>query len=579
MTYEELRQWYHEMGNPSAYELNTKEGREFKKKVKAAAQFLDSLSGEKKFSLYLKCVLEDITQPPDCPECGNQITGVRKDSFNEYCSRACMGAATVEKRKATVMDRYGVDHYAKTEECLEKTKRTSLKKYGVDHYTKTSEYKERVKATNLEKYGVEWFVETVRPEAKPKLPHAPVPMEERVARQKATFMEKYGVENAIDIPGVREKIRQTSIERYGHTSYLASPENREAVSKFFSDNRRHLVANEEHRDLLNDKERAIALYDSNNNNLSLIRRLEGINVTTMGRALREYGVDLKQHHKVSGPEYEIRKLVSDAGFSFTANDRVVLSGAEVDILVDGTGLAIEYNGIYWHSEKFKDPKYHQEKSIKAIESGIRLMHVWEDDWNNPVKRNILEKKILHKLGGSDRRIFARKTEVRPVGAKEANRFMVENHIQGAIRGALWVGLRHQDELVACMGMKRKPDGVWDLVRYATSCSVVGGMSKLLKYFKNSNEWTEIFTYAHLDYSHGDLYEKTGFEFSHITAPGLWYTKNGVRYRREKFMKHKLPKLLENFDPSLTERENMRNHGYLRIFDAGSIKYVMKNPSS
>jgi hypothetical protein len=57
---------------------------------------------------------------------------------------------------------------------------------------------------------------------------------------------------------------------------------------------------------------------------------------------------------------------------------------------------------------------------------------------------------------------------------------------------------------------------------------------------------------------------------------MWYVKKDKRYRREQFMKHKLASKLENYDPALTERQNMINHGFWQLHDSGSIKYTLTN---
>jgi len=38
------------------------------------------------------------------------------------------------------------------------------------------------------------------------------------------------------------------------------------------------------------------------------------------------------------------------------------------------------------------------------------------------------------------------------------------------------------------------------------------------------------------------------------------------------MKHKLSILLENFNPELSETENMKNHGFLKIYDCSNKVY-------
>ena len=65
---------------------------------------------------------------------------------------------------------------------------------------------------------------------------------------------------------------------------------------------------------------------------------------------------------------------------FISNDREVLNGYEIDCYSPSLKLGIEFNGLFWHSEKKKSKDYHQHKIIMAENKGIQLVHVWEDDW-------------------------------------------------------------------------------------------------------------------------------------------------------------------------------------------------------
>ena len=78
------------------------------------------------------------------------------------------------------------------------------------------------------------------------------------------------------------------------------------------------------------------------------------------------------------------------------HNRSLLEGQEVDIYLPELNIAIEYNGLYYHSTKFKDKLYHQNKTIKLIEKGIFLISIFEDMWilkkdhiKNLIKRMIL----------------------------------------------------------------------------------------------------------------------------------------------------------------------------------------------
>ena len=54
---------------------------------------------------------------------------------------------------------------------------------------------------------------------------------------------------------------------------------------------------------------------------------------------------------------------------------------EVDIYIPSKQVAIEFNGLYWHSEKAgKGKDYHYNKWLSCKNKGVRLITVWEDDW-------------------------------------------------------------------------------------------------------------------------------------------------------------------------------------------------------
>lgn len=278
-----------------------------------------------------------------------------------------------------------------------------------------------------------------------------------------------------------------------------------------------------------------------------------------------------------GEDEVVEFIQSICDFDIERSSRNVIPPYELDIYIPSHNIAIEFNGVYWHSEVYRSSDYHQKKSLLCMEKGVQLIHIWEDNWNSESKREVIKKKIKAKLGVSVERVFARKCKIVIPDPTEVRSLVESNHIQGFTGASIWIGLEYDKELIACIGMKRTEDaGVWDLIRYSTSKQVIGGFSRLLSYFKRNYAWSMVFTYAHLDYSHGNLYEQTGFTKKHITPPGMYYAKNRIRHRREKFMKHKLKNKLEVFYPEKTERENMNMNGFVRIYDSGNIRYELHN---
>ena len=83
---------------------------------------------------------------------------------------------------------------------------------------------------------------------------------------------------------------------------------------------------------------------------------------------------------VSKEENNLVDFISGLGFDIIQNDREILNGKELDILIPSQNTAIEYNGVYYHSDKFKDKNSHLIKIKECEKKGIRLIHIWESDW-------------------------------------------------------------------------------------------------------------------------------------------------------------------------------------------------------
>ena len=262
-----------------------------------------------------------------------------------------------------------------------------------------------------------------------------------------------------------------------------------------------------------------------------------------------------------------------------ASDRSIIAPYELDIYIPDRGIAIEYNGLYWHTESAgKDRSYHYNKWRECKDKGIQLVAIWEDEWRD--NRGLVEKMIDHKLGVSDdRKVFARKTTVVQVESSVARDFCDTHHIQGSANGSAHIGLKDRaGELVAISVWRKNRNNLY-LERYCTSTTVVGGMGKLLKAGKTwarNNDCYKIVTFADHQVSDGNLYEKLGFTKEKELPPDYKYVADGQR-------KHKFGYRLKRFqnDPELLYREGYTEtqlaqlNGLERVWDCGKTRYVME----
>jgi hypothetical protein len=244
---------------------------------------------------------------------------------------------------------------------------------------------------------------------------------------------------------------------------------------------------------------------------------------------------------------------------------------EIDIYLPELNLGFEMNGLYWHSEKFKEKNYHIEKTNHFRNLNIRIIHIWEDDW--VYKTEIIKSQILNIINKTPNRIFARECVVKELNTKEITNFLNENHIQSKVKSILKLGLYKDDILVSVMsfdhfeGRKRMKDNEWNLNRFCNlkNTNVIGGASKLFKFFIKNYTVNKVISYADLDWSEGKLYYKLGFNLVNTTKPDYKYIINGRRTHKSNFRK-------SNLKTELTESEYMRNKEIYKVYDCGKLKF-------
>lgn len=280
---------------------------------------------------------------------------------------------------------------------------------------------------------------------------------------------------------------------------------------------------------------------------------------------------------VSKPHQEICDYLSSIQLDFTVNNRSAIKPKEVDIYIDSVKLAIELHGVYYHSyndltlEKLNKLK-HFKKVEDCLNKGIKLIQIFENEWNN--KKDLI-KSMLCSYFNLNNVIYARNCAIKSLSNEEFNNFVNDNHLKGEYSTKIRLGLYYQNNLVCIMGFNGHKKYDYELTRFCNIKynTVVGGASKLLNYFQNNYNCNTIFSYADRRISDGNMYKKLGFDFIGITKPNYYYVKNCCSFNRQQFQKHKLHKLLNDFNPTLTEVQNMFNNGFRRIWDAGHLKYL------
>lgn len=383
-------------------------------------------------------------------------------------------------------------------------------------------------------------------------------------QHQSTLESRYGVgvTSTQQLSHVREKSIATFTEQYGsQRNFLRRNINPEVIQ------------------LLDDREYMVDQHVTSRLPVSQIALNLNTSSGVIERSLNDHGI-IRQFYQHSCGEAElVEQIRQHYPGEISTSVRGLIRPYELDIVFKLKNLAIEYNGMYWHSESAgRNRRYHLTKYEMCQSIGIRLIQVWESEWKmNPT---LVLSRIFNALAITPRKLHARKCSVREISASLAKDFLAQHHTQGGVNASINVGLFSDDQLVAVMncGRSRYDDSQYELLRLAstTNTNVVGGASKLFKWFIKQYTPSSVTSYCDLRWGDGKMYHALGFKLVGRTQPNYRYFSQSNPYvtmSRVKFQKQKLARLLKHFDPTLSEWENMKANGYNRIWDCGNLKFV------
>jgi hypothetical protein len=400
-------------------------------------------------------------------------------------------------------------------------------------------------------------------------------------KKESVYLEKWGVDNPSKSQEIKDKLsiigksqseetkkkrKETCISKWGYETNLNLPEIKEKAKASLSK-----------KEVKEKRENTCLEKCAHKSHLSSLEIKEKTKKTNKDKFGREYPLKKININFNDIPKEKTEKEIDLYNYIYSIyNGQIIQSyrdGLEIDIYLPELKLGIEFNGLYWHSDIYKQKEYHIKKLDWFKERNIRLIQIWEDDWN--FNNDIIKSQIKNWIGLSENKIGSRKCEIKEVSSYEANLFLDENHIQGRTKSNIRLGLFYKNELVSLMtfdnleGRNRMPEGEWNLSRFCNKLDhvVMGGASKLLSYFINNWYPNRIISYADKDWSVGGLYEKIGFNKISETRIDYKYVISGKRIHKSNFKKSRL-------NTNLTESEEMKKRSISKVYDSGKIKFEM-----
>jgi hypothetical protein len=446
------------------------------------------------------------------------------------------------------------------DETKNKIKKTNLERYGTECILALDKYKDIIKETNLKRYGVE----------------NPMSLDSIKEKQRNSVYDKYNVYNVNDLPEIR-------------ASQMDNPEYSERVLDFEKNPDKHLDI------LLKSVNRDYITYNDLKEYLHLSISVISKKVINMG---------LKDRFKLKSSTMEdelydiLLNIIPDS--TIIRNDRTIINPYEIDLYLPDFKIGFECNPTSTHNSSNgiynNEPKprsYHKMKTDLAEENGIFIFHVFGYEWTN--NREKIISMIENLLLNNSMRYYARKTYIKLLDSKTANSFINDNHRQGRTNAKVHLGLlnKENDQLLSVMSFntkqiqgisdKDKDKGHWELVRFCSlkDSNVIGGASKLFKYFIKIYDPKEVISFADRSHTKGNIYKILNFELVNVSAPGYRWVKrtDDTFLLRNSCQKKKLVKMFDDVTDDIikvsTEKEIMEAHDYLQVFDSGLSKFIWK----
>lgn len=453
-----------------------------------------------------------------CEVCGKAIEYICSPREKpKCCSQSCIN----ELKRRTVFEKYGVDNVNQlqavkdkiskknsSEEVKEKRKKTCLERYGVDNVSKSDIVKDKIKDTFLARYGKSNAMQIQ--EFKDKYDWDSI-----IQKRCNTMMERYGVTYSLDVPEVKQRVKDIHIRKYGVPYFVMTESYRHPVKS-----------------------------------------------NVISKINQQFSKDLtcKDIHNQ---------------LEFPVGDKVY------DIHISNSNILIELNptythnsfGNHWNKEGLKS-NYHLLKTKNAELNNYRCIHVF--DWDNV--EAIINQLLLEKTA-----IYARNCNIRIIDFKTAVEFESLNHLQGSCKGqTVCLGLYYDTQLLQLMtfGKPRyNRNYEWELLRLCTKSGyiVIGGASKLFKYFIKNYLPKSIISYCDRSKFTGEVYDTLGMKLHHTTEPSKVWSKGAEKVTDNLLRQRGFDQLFgTNYGKGTCNEELMLKYGWLPVYDCGQAVYEWVN---
>ena len=214
-------------------------------------------------------------------------------------------------------------------------------------------------------------------------------------------------------------------------------------------------------------------------------------------------------NNVSNSENELKEFIKEIyNGKIIFNNKSIIKPLELDIYLPDIKLAIEFDGLYWHSNKFLDKNYHYEKYKRCLDLDIKLIHIFEDNWNNHKERI---KNYLDRI----------------INSKDNMVYSLDNY--NIKKNTKKYSLYVNDNLVFYIKIKDN-----HIIKYYNSINSCLPFELLLKEYIKDTNYNEYYFRMDLRYVYNlndDILNNLGFEYYKYIKPKYSYIKNDSKQNK------------------------------------------------
>ena len=325
-------------------------------------------------------IAHDIYEIVLCKNCNNPLK-VEKAIYGKhiYCCKQCADESPekLQKQKQTCIKLYGAQTPLLNAQCKKKTIKTCREKFNNDMFAGSKCYRQTVSSPFNNEEVRKKSIETKKQRYGDDF--GKVIFEKSKLDIQQTNIEKYGVPYVLMNKKKFNETKETMQQKYNSDNYFSSYDclrrkNKRSYKKILSWNEfvKPLFTFDEYK----GKSQIYKWKCTKCGNIFESK----IYFTGLGKNRQIPRCEIcfpNQATSIAEKELAdfIKSIYND---KVLTNDRALLKQYELDIVLPQINLAIEFNGIYWHS--LKDKNYHLHKTELCQKKGYRLIHIWQDEW-------------------------------------------------------------------------------------------------------------------------------------------------------------------------------------------------------